>query len=403
MDAIDLRTPQFKADPYPTYERLRTEAPVATVRIGRQQFAWLITRYEDVAAALKDERFAKDRRNARTNGRTTSEPWVPRVFSPLMNNMLDLDEPAHARLRGLVQRAFTAGFVENLRSRIEALTEQLLDRVDGQHGMDVIADYALPVPTTIIAEMLGVPVSDRKKFHRWSAAVVSLSPTGGVEMLKAVPSVLAFLRYIRKLVRLRRAELQDDLISALIRAEEAGEKLSEDELLAMIFLLLVAGHETTVNLIGNGTLALLENPGEMEKLRTQPSLMSSAVEELLRYYSPVELATERWARCDVTMAGVTIPPGALAFAGIAAANRDPRQFDRPDILNIEREPNRHLAFGQGAHYCVGAPLARLEAQIAFTTLLRRFPGLRLGAPSSAIRWRKSLVLRGLQALPVEFA
>ncbi len=404
IDTADIRLadPKFKADPYPVYARLRNEAPVCRVRIGRLVTAWLITRYEDVVAVLKDERLTSDMRNAPTAGRRAREAFMYWVFGPFIENMLGLDDPHHARLRALVQKAFTLRRVEDMRPRIESLTEHLLDRVAPRNRMDVIWDYALPLPATIIAEMLGVPGSDRDRFHRFSAAVVSAN-TGVIGVLTAIPTVWAFLRYIRKLIRLRRERPGDDLISALAAAEEAGDKLSENELVAMIFLLLIAGHETAANLIGNGTLALIENRTEMDKLRAQPSLMPSAIEELLRYDGPIELAAARWARSDVTMAGVTIPRGAPVFCALTSANRDPEQFERPDVLNLMREPNRHLAFGQGIHFCLGAPLARLEAQIAFTTLLRRFPELRLAAPRSALRWRKSLLLRGLEALPVVLA
>jgi cytochrome P450 len=400
MSDVDLTTPQFKADPYPLYARLRAEAPVCRVRIGHRQFAWLITRYDDVLAALKDERLVKDRRNAPA---TDGPAWGARVrwlFGPLMFHMLGLDEPDHTRVRSLVQEAFTSRFVENMRSRIQFLTEQLLDRVAAQRRMDVIRDYAMPLPTTIIAEMLGVPVTDRNRFHRWSAIVASSGFTSRLEMLRVVPSVLAFLRYIRKLVRLRRQRPENDLISALVAAE-AGDKLSEPELLAMIFLLIIAGHQTTIHLIGNGTLALLENRAEMEKLCAQPSIIQSAVEELLRYDSSLPLASHRWARCNISIAGATIPQGEAVFAGIASANRDSRQFERPDVLDLTREPNRHLTFSQGIHHCLGAPLARLEAQVAFTTLLRRFPNLRLAVSRNDLRWQRSILLRGLQALPVE--
>lgn len=356
--------------------------------------AWLITRYDDVVAALKDVHFTKDPRT----GRRPREAWLYWLFGPIIHHMLARDEPDHTRLRGLVQKAFTPRLVEDMRPRIESLTEELLNRAARQNKMDVVRDYAQPLPTTIIAEMLGVPASDRDRFLRWSAALADFS--GTLQIFRAVPSALAFLRYIRKLVRLRRERPENDLISALVAAEEAGDKLNEGELLATVFLLLVAGYETTVNLIGNGALALLENPGELEKLRAQPSMMPLAVEELLRYDSPLELASQRFARCDITMAGVTISKGAFVLAGLTSANRDPQQFERADLLDLAREPNHHVAFGQGIHYCLGAPLARLEAQIAFTNLLRRFPELRLALPRHALRWRKSLLFRGLEALPV---
>jgi len=255
------------------------------------------------------------------------------------------------------------------------------------------------VPTTIIAEMLGVPVEDRHKFHRWSKALLLASSTRS-GIWTAIPSVWFFMRYLRKFIQSRRARPQDDLVSSLVQVEEAGQKLSDEELLALVMLLLVAGHETTVNLIGNGTLALLENPDQMERLCGDPALIKSAVEELLRFHSPVEMATERFPRRDVTVAGVTIPRGEMVLAVIASANRDERQFAKPDVLDLSREPNKHVSFGQGVHFCLGAPLARLEGQLAINTLLRRARGLRLAVAPAALRWRRGLVLRGLEALPV---
>jgi cytochrome P450 PksS len=319
-----------------------------------------------------------------------------------MRNMLDLDPPDHTRLRALVHKAFTPRLVENLRPRVHTLTDELLGPVAGRGRMDLIRDYALLVPTTIIAEILGVPVRDRGKFYRWSSTLVTADwSTWG--KLKAIPAVVAFLRYARRLVRARRAEPRDDLVSALVGVEEAGDQLSEDELLAMVVLLLVAGYETTVNLIGNGMLTLLAHPDSMDQLRNDPALIETAVEELLRYDSPVETATERFARQDVTVAGVKISRGEMVFAVIASANRDESQFEHPDTLDLMRTPNRHLSFGQGVHYCLGAPLARLEGQIAINAVLRRLPDLRLAVPAGALRRRHGLVLRGLKALPVTFA
>jgi cytochrome P450 len=398
---VNIASPAFKANPYPFYARLRAEAPVCPVVLPDKQVAWLITRYDDVQMALKDERFAKDPTNARTPEQLRKQPWIPSFFKPLVRNMLDLDAPDHTRLRGLVHKAFTPKLIEEMRERIERLANALLDAAERRGRMDLIHDYALPIPTTIIAEMLGVPAQDHRRFTGWSNTIMA-STASQWWMLKAIPSSLAFIQYIRKLVKLRRAEPQDDLLSALIQSKEAGDQLSENELVAMVFLLLVAGHETTVNLIGTGTLALLEHPAEMQKLRADPSLIRSAVEELLRYGSPVETATERYAREDVTIAGATIPRGALVFAALASANRDERQFPNPDIVDIERTPNRHLAFGQGIHYCVGAPLARLEGQVAINTLLRRFPDLQLSVAPTALQWRGGLVMRGLKALPVTF-
>jgi cytochrome P450 len=286
-----------------------------------------------------------------------------------------------------------------MRGRIQDLADRLLETAEGRGRLDLIRDYALPIPTTIIAEMLGVPATDRHRFHRWSSAIVS-STSSKWGTLKAIPGVIAFMRYIRRVAALRRAEPREDLLSALVQAEEAGEQLNEDELVAMVFLLLVAGHETTVNLIGNGVLALLEHPSQKQRLLHDPALIKPAIEELLRHSGPLETATERFAREDVRVAGVTIPRGALVFAGLASANRDERQFANPDELDLTREPNRHVGFGQGIHFCLGSGLARLEAQIAIGTLLRRCPSLRLAVEAGALRWRSGLVIRGLRALPV---
>ena len=402
MDCInppDLAGPRFKADPYPFYARLRAEAPVWRTTLSDKRVAWLVTRYDDVAGVLRDDTFAKDRLNAMDPQQLTKTPWVPGFLKPLERNMLDLDDPDHRRLRALVSKAFTPRLIERVRGRIEALCEDLLDAMERKDRAELVGDYALPIPATVIAELLGVPVGDRRKFHRWSSRLVSVS--SGRDMLRALPAALAFTRYLRKLINQRRADPRDDLITALVQAEEAGDKLSEDELLAMAFLLLVAGHETTVNLIASGTLALLEHPEQAEALRRDPSLTKTAVEELLRYTSPVELATERYARKDVEIAGTRIPSGELVLGVLGSANRDERHFEDPEVLNLARDPNRHLAFGRGGvHHCLGAPLARMEGQIAIGTLLRRFPRARLAVAPETLRWRRGLFLRGLHMLPL---
>ena len=397
--APDLASSRFKADPYPFYARLRAEAPVWRTTLSDKRTAWIVTRYEDVAGVLKDDRMAKDPLNAQDPEQLAREPWVPGFLKPLERNMLDVDEPDHRRLRTLVSKAFTPRLIERLRARIERICLELLDDMERNGKTELVRDYALPLPATVIAELLGIPASDHRKFHRWSNRIVSIS--SGRDVWKALPAALSFLRYLRKMVQRRRSQPEDDLMSALIQAEEAGDKLGQDELLAMAFLLLVAGHETTVNLIASGTLALIEHPEQLEKLGRDPSLIKPAVEELLRYTSPVEIATERYARQDLEISGKVVPRGELVLAVLGSANRDERYFENPDALELARDPNKHLAFGRGGvHHCLGAPLARMEGQIALTALLQRFPGLRLAVSPESLRWHTGLFLRGLERLPL---
>ena len=395
---LDIVSPEFKANPFPILANLRTSHPVYRTALRDKTPVWLLTRYDDVATLLKDDRFVKDKRKAMTAEQLRKMPWVPPMFRPLERNMLDLDPPDHTRLRTLVHKAFTPSLVSGMRYRVQALADELLTKVQEKGECDLIRDYALPLPMIIITEILGVPTRDRHKFHKWSKAVVSLSSPSPT--LRVIPNVWMFLRYLRRFFEARRRDPQNDLATALITAEEAGDKLSKDELLAMVFLLLIAGHETTVNLIGNGMLALFAHPEAMERLRHDPGMIKSAVEELLRYTSPVFMSTERYAREDVSIHGITIPRGEMTLGVIGSANRDESVFQRPDELDITREPNRHLSFGQGIHFCLGAPLARLEAEIAINTLLRRTTDLRLRVAPEALRWRPSIMLRGLESLPV---
>ena len=272
----DLASPRFKADPYPFYARLRAEAPVWRTKLPDKRTAWLVTRYEDVAGVLKDERFAKDPLNAQDPEQRAERPWVPGFLKPLEQNMLDLDDPDHRRLRSLVSKAFTPRLIERLRGRIEAICRELLDVMEREGRTELVRDYALPLPATVIAELLGIPAKDQRRFHRWSNRIVSIS--SGRDVWRALPAALAFVRYLRKMSERRRLLPEDDLMSALVQAEEAGDRLSQDELLAMSFLLLVAGHETTVNLIASSTLALLEHPDQLEKLEGDSQLIKPAVE-----------------------------------------------------------------------------------------------------------------------------
>jgi cytochrome P450 len=399
---VDLFDPAFKADPYPTYARLRSSAPVYRAALPDGRGVWLITRYEDVLAVLKDQRFVKDWRGALTPEQLAQVPPIPEVMKPLSQNMLDTDPPDHERLRALVSKAFTPRLIERLRPRVQAISDGLLDAVQDRGEMDLIDDYAFPLPITVIAELLGVPAEDRNNFREWSDAAVSGNASQEYMEEILIPHMQAFTDYLRALFEEKRANPGDDLVSALVRAEEAGDRLSEDELLGMVFLLLVAGHETTVNLIGNGVLALLQHPDQLRKLEEDPSLIKPAVEELLRYDGPVETSTERFAREDVEIGGQVIPRGEMVLVVLAAADHDPERFSDPDELDITRTDNRHLAFGKGIHHCLGAPLARMEGQIAISTLLRRMRNLRLKGSPESLSWRPGMILRGLRGLPVEF-
>jgi cytochrome P450 len=397
---VNILGREFKANPFLLLARMRAEHPVCRVTLPDKTPVWLVMRYEDVKALLTDERFAKSRYNALTPEQLRKQPWVPPMFRPLERTMVDLDPPDHTRLRQFVYKAFTPRLIEQMRERVQTLANELLDAATRKAEMDLIREYALLLPMTIITEILGVPIQDRDKFHKWSKVIVSVDQFNA--NWRVIPAIWMFNRYLRRFFKVRRADLRDDLVSALIQGEEAGDRLSEDELLAMVFLLLVAGHETTVNLIGSGTLELLRHPDQMEKLRRDPSLIKSAVEELLRFTAPVFMSTERYAREDVRIQGVTIPRGEMALGVIGSANRDETVFENPDTLDIEREPNKHLSFGHGIHYCLGAALARLEAQIAINALLGRMPDLRLKGSPESLRWRRSFILRGLVALPVKF-
>jgi hypothetical protein len=386
--------PDFVANPYPMYHRLRAEDPVHHHPLG----FWVLTRYEDVVMALRDPRFAKEAIASFVAARFGIAP----VGIGL--SMLDRDPPDHTRLRGLVSKAFTPRVVETLRPHIQQIVDALLDRVEGQHSMDLIEDFAYPIPVIVICQMLGVPVEDRDRFKQWGLDVARgldalMLPPDSEVTKRATNARHALTDYFRELIAARRSTPRADLLSALIAAEEAGDKLTEDELLASAILLLVAGHETTVNLIGNGTLALLRHPAELRRLREDPGLVVSAVEELLRYDGPVQ-RTARIPSDDVVIGGRSIPKGEMVMPFIGAADRDPAQFPEPDRLDLGRTDNRHIAFGLGIHYCLGAPLARVEGQIAINTLLRRLPKLALATERPD--YRQSLTLRGLSSLPVAF-
>lgn len=396
MPPLRITSRAFKADPFPPLARMRRERPVCRVRLSRRREVWLVTRYDDATALLKDDRFVKDPRNV--PGRSARQPWMPAFLRPLQLNMLDQDDPAHRRLRKLVHKAFTPARVASMREAIETVAAELVAQIRERREADLVRDFARPLPLRVITDLLGVPWADRDRFHRWTRSI--LRPPTPLNMIVALPSIAAFMRYLERLFARRRLEPADDLVSALVAAEADGDRLDRDELLAMVFLLLVAGHETTVNLIASGTLALLEHPAELALLRREPALIGSAVEELLRFVCPVDSSTERYARDDVTFGGTPIARGEMVLASLASANRDPARFEAPDLLDLRRRPNPHLAFGDGAHFCLGAPLARLEGQIALGLLVRTLPELRLATEAKDLRWRPTPMVRGLEALPI---
>ncbi|MCG8347556.1 MAG: cytochrome P450 [Chloroflexales bacterium] len=399
----ELFTPDFKADPYPVYANLRETSPIHRVTPPEGRSFWVISRYADVDAVLRDNRFSKNWRSVMTPEQLAQMPEVSPAFETLSHNMLSLDPPDHTRLRMLVSKAFTPRVIEQLRPRIQSIADDLLDAVQDKGTMDLIDGYAFPLPITVITDMLGVPIADQDKFRVWSNTIVSGSGAwGSGPTEEQIAAAQAFIDYLRAFFAEKRANPGDDLTSALIQAEEAGDTLSEEELYAMIFLLLIAGHETTVNLIGNGMLALLQHPDQMALLRSNPGLIKPAIEELLRYEPPVETSTGRFASEDIEIGGTLISKGEIVMVAIAAANRDPEQFTNPDMLDITRTPNPNLSFGKGIHYCLGAPLARLEGEIAINTLLRRMPNLRLNIAPEEVARRPGILLRGLTRLPVAF-
>jgi cytochrome P450 len=385
--------------PLDYFARMREEGPVTPVTLPGGERSWLVTRYADVRAALADPRLHKD-----WAGKLTAPDWVPdEVTGYLSVHMLNADPPDHTRLRKLVSKAFTARRVAGLRPRVEAITAALLDalqaRLAAGETVDLIEAFSFPLPVTVICELLGVPVADQGKFRQWSNTL--LNDQGEPGSFHAAGSAMFY--YFTQLVGDKRVRPADDMVSALIEAQDSGDSLSERELIAMLFLLLVAGHETTTNLIASGTLALLTNPAELERLHAEPSLLPGAVEELLRYVNPLNHATERFTLEPVEIGGVTIPAREWVLCVTSSANRDPAKFPDADRLDVGRDAGGHVAFGHGIHYCLGAPLARLEGEVAFGALLSRFPALSLAAGPSSLRWRHSSLIHGLETLPVRLA
>jgi cytochrome P450 len=393
--AFPYEDPAFAADPFPFYRTLREEGPVRRVVTVRGLDAWLITRYEDGLAALSDPRLGSDLGDANDPRLLEMVPSRQREF---LRSMIRVDPPDHTRLRRLVAKAFTARRVAEMRPRIQEIADGLLDAVAPAGRADLVEDFALPLPVTVISELLGVPAGDRDGFQEWTNVMLTRSPGAHAETERAWRRMWS---YLTRLLTAKRARPGDDLLSALIAARDEEQSLDEDELVAMALLLLVAGYVTTVNLIGGGIVALLAHPAQLKLLLDEPALLPGAVEELLRYDGPVNPGVIRIPTEDVEVGGVRLPRGATVVVGTALAGRDPGRFPDPDRLDVTRTDNAHLAFGHGIHYCLGAPLARLEGEIAIGTVLRRLPDLALAVPHDELRWQAT-TLRGPERLPVTF-
>jgi cytochrome P450 len=395
----------FKASAYQTYAQLRAEAPVYRRPNGNGIDATcFVTRYDDAVAVLRDhKRFVKDVRNTMTQAEQEALPNEPPLLRLITRHMLNADAATHMRLRALVNKAFTARMIDQLQEQVESVAQTLLRTIHTKGSTDLIEAFAFPLPIIVIAELLGVPARDRNRFRAWTNALFAPTPDNARNNQKLAKSrrlMEDFISYLRAIFAARRAHPRNDLISSLLAVEDAGDMLSEDELFSMILLLIVVGHETSVNLIGNGTLALLQHPEAWEQLQATPSLLPNAVEEMLRYDCPVERAPMRYAAEDVELGGTLIHRGDAVSVVLGSANRDEAFFASADTFDITRDPNRHLAFGHSIHYCLGAPLARLEGRIALQALLTQMPDLHLAIPSSALRWSTHPIMRGLKRLPV---
>jgi cytochrome P450 PksS len=394
----DLWAPQVRANPFPFYKRLRETEPVAQlVDPHRQMPFWLLTRYRDVVETARDARLTHE------VGKLPEELVKKFRGGPtqtLNRHLLVMDPPDHTRVRSLVSRAFTPRHIEELRPRITALCSELLESMRARGSADFVEAFAFPATITVISELLGVPKEDREQFRVMTNVFFNPPAQGGMERIRE--NLERFLGYLERFIELRRHQPQEDLVTALLAVEEQGDRLDTRELLSMVYLLLVAGHETTVHLLSNGLLELIRHPDQLQRLREDRSLIPSAVEELLRYCGPLELSMARFALEDFELYGQSIKAHDVVRLDFLAANRDPEQFPEPDRLDVTRSPNKHVAFGHGIHFCLGAPLARLEAGIAFDLLVERLPHVRLAVPPEQLKWRTSAQVRGVTSLPLSF-
>ena len=419
---LNLSDPHFRSSNFATYADLRSGCPVAHVRFAPQEQveeggpgfltepAYLITRYNDSSEALLDDRIVVDHRNAMSEEQLAAVPESPEEFRVFQQNLLNVDPPDHTRLRKLVQPSFTNRQIEAMRPRIQAITDELLDRAvqaaeargetSPNRSIELIEEFAFPLPIRVISELLGIPAEDQEEVERLFQALPINTGRPGESEEEDRANMRKLINYLNDLFERRRRAPTDDLISQLVHAEEDGDTLNQEELLAMVFILLTAGHVTTVNLIASGTFALLTHPDQLAMVKNDAEMTRNAVEEILRYRGPVEVSLPRYATSDVAIEGTTIPKGEMILVGLTSANHDPARFANPDEFDITREDaNRHIAFGKGIHVCLGAPLARLEGQVALNTLFKRFPDMRLAVPESEVAWKTGF-LQQLEALPI---
>ncbi|KJK45416.1 cytochrome P450 [Lentzea aerocolonigenes] len=387
--------------PHEVHDMLRAEGPVQEVRLPRGLKVWLVTRYDEAKIALTDPRISK---NVHEGGHLF-DVHAPanagrRDFNPaLSEHMLNMDAPGHTRLRKLVNKAFTARRIELMRPRINEIAAELIAKLNDGDEVDLLETFAFPLPITVICELLGIPIDNRDEFREWSNTLLSFG--SNEDIVHASGAMFAFLSgHVEKVAA---QEPDDTFFSALVHADDSGDRLNTQELVSMAFLLLVAGHETTVNLIGNAVLSLLRNPDQMQILRERPELIPASGEEFLRLEGPVNIATFRYTKEPIELGGVTIPENELVMVSLVAANRDPERYPDADKLDVTRSAQGHVAFGHGIHFCLGAPLARLEFDVALTQLLARFPNLQLAAEPETLVWRDSTLIRGLHTLPVRLA
>jgi len=383
-----LFTQEFTHNPYPVYEKLRQSDPILNLQFPDGRFSWLISDYNDAVAALKDGRFIKNVAKAFGEEHTS-------VFS---TNMLFSDPPDHKRLRGLVQKGFTPQRIADMRDHIQDIADSLLDAVSSKDTINLIDEYAFKLPIIVISEILGVPTEDQDMFRVWSNSIIGASNRVMDEQVGR--HMNEFIAYLKDWFAKVRENPGDDMISQLVIAEDQGDRLTEQELYGVVTLMIIAGHETTVNLIGNGVISLLEHPDQRKLLQEKPELIHGAIEEMLRYNGPVEFSTSRWAAEDMEFNGVPMKRGDLVVIALNSANRDAAQFENPELFDITREKSQHLAFGKGIHLCLGAPLARLEGEIAINTLLRRYPHFELQSDIDQLEWRPGMIVRGVKEIPL---